>query len=140
NAPEQLWFGGGRFSLWRGRPMHVGFRKPPDQGWQEARDLAYAPGCALLVRLDAVSGALFDTSLFSYAEDVDLSIRVIRGGHRIRYVPDAVVWHFEGASHLRAGGRALRFYLNTRNLLRVAARHARWYHWVTLGPMLLVDV
>lgn len=138
--PGRLWFGGGRFSLWTGRPAHVGFRRTADRGWPTPRDLAFATGCALLVRLDAVDGDPFDASLFSYAEDLDLSLRLRAAGGRIRYVPDALVWHHEGSSHRRAGGQALRFYLTTRNLLRVVARHARWYHWPVLGPSLAVDV
>jgi GT2 family glycosyltransferase len=138
--PERLWFGGGRFSLWTGRPVHVGFRRGAARGWRTRRDLSFASGCALLVRLEAVAGELFDASLFSYAEDLDLSLRVRESGRRIRYVPDALVWHHEGSSHRRAGGQALRFYLTTRNLLRVVGRHARWYHWPVLGPALAVNV
>lgn len=138
---DRIWFGGGRFSLWSGRPVHVGYRGPASAAWSEPRDLPFAPGCALLVRLAALGERpLFDASLFSYIEDLDLSLRLRREGWRLRYVPSSLVWHFEGASHRRAGGQALRFYLNTRNLLRVVARHARWYHWITLGPALTVDV
>jgi GT2 family glycosyltransferase len=137
---ERLWFGGARFSLWTGRPVHVGLHRPHREGWQTRRDAPFATGCALLVRLGAIAGGPFDAPLFGYAEDLDLSLRLRRDGWRLRYVPEATVWHDEGSSHRRAGGEALRFYLNTRNLLRVVARHARWYHWVTLAPMLVVDV
>jgi len=141
HAPDRLWFGGGRFSPWLGRPVHVGLGRVASHGWSAARDLTFASGCALLVRVGALGGDdPFDASLFAYAEDLDLSLRLRRAGWRIRYVPEATVWHHEGASHRRAGGQALRFYLNTRNLLRVAARHARWYHWPSLAPSLAVDV
>jgi hypothetical protein len=139
--PDVVWWGGARFSLWTGRPIHVAVGRSVAAAWAETRDLPFATGCALLLDLDAVGREpVFDASLFSYAEDLDLSLRIRRTGRRIRYVPGAVVHHFEGASHRKAGGQALRFYLNTRNLLRVDARHARWYHWITLGPMLAVDV
>jgi hypothetical protein len=138
--PDRLWFGGARFSLWNGRPVHVGHRRGAAHGWQTPRDLPIATGCALLVRLDALDGEPFDRSLFSYAEDVDLSLRLRQAGWRLRYVPAAAVWHHEGSSHRRAGGQALRAYLYTRNVLRVAARHARWYHWPALAPMLAVNV
>ncbi|HEY9226920.1 MAG TPA: glycosyltransferase family 2 protein [Gemmatimonadaceae bacterium] len=149
DQPDRTWFGGSRFSRWRGRPIHV------ESSLSDARDLDFASGCALLVKLDArgwkfepdptsnlqpPTSDLFDASLFSYGEDLDLSLRVQNAGGRIRYVPDATVLHFVGSSHRRAGGESLRFYLSTRNLLRVAARHARWYHWITLAPMLAVDV
>ena len=140
DPPDRLWLGGGRYSLWHGRPIHVGRNGPASAGWTDTSDLPFASGCALLIKLSAVAGDPFDASLFSYAEDLDLSIRVRRQRRGIRYVPHAVVWHFEGTSHRREGGQALRFYLNTRNLLRVNGRHARWYHWPTLAPMLAVDV
>jgi len=135
-----VWFAGARFSLWTGRPAHMGLGRPT-LGATPTTDIPFASGCALLVDLQALgAGPIFDETLFSYAEDLDLSLRVREMGRRIRYVPAAVVRHFEGASHRKAGGQALRFYLNTRNLLRVVSRHARWYHWITLAPMLTVDV
>jgi GT2 family glycosyltransferase len=138
DTTDELWFGGARYSPWRGRPTHV---VEPDASL-DARDIEFATGCALLVRLDALpaDSDAFDASLFSYAEDLDLSRRIRRAGFGIRYVPRALVWHFVGSSHRRPGGQALRLYLSTRNQLRVAARHARWYHWVTLAPMLAIDV
>jgi GT2 family glycosyltransferase len=137
---DRLWFGGARFSLWTARPVHVGLHRAAAHGWREPRDAPFATGCAMLVRLDAVAGEVLDASLFGYAEDLDLSLRLRRDGWRIRFVPDAVVWHDAGASHRRAGGEALRFYLSTRNLLRVVSRHARWFHWPVLAPMFAVNV
>ena len=138
DTTDELWFGGVRYSPWRGRPTHV---VQPDSNL-DARDIEFATGCALLVRFDALpnDSDVFDASLFAYAEDLDLSRRMRRAGRRIRYVPRALVWHFVGSSHRWPGGQALRLYLSTRNQLRVAARHARWYHWMTLAPMLAVDV
>jgi hypothetical protein len=141
DRPDVVWWGGGRFSLWTARPVHVALGKPVSAAWSEPRDLPFATGCALFIDLDAIGNApLFDASLFSYAEDLDLSLRVRSVGRRIRFVPSAVVHHFEGASHRQAGGQALRFYLNTRNLLRVVSRHARWYQWIALAPALAVNV
>jgi len=140
---DRLWFGGSRFSLWHGRPVHVGFRQRANAGWSEPRDLPFASGCALLVSfdaIDAIGGTLFDNSLFTYAEDLDVSLRFRTAGWILRYEPRATLWHLDGVGHRRAGGQALRFYLNTRNLLRVVARHARWYHWPALAPMIAVDV
>lgn len=140
DAPDRLWFGGSTFSLWTGCPVHVGLHRTAEHGWRESRDLPYATGCALLVRMDACESPLFDASLFAYAEDLDLSLRLREREWRIRYVPEAVVWHHEGSSHGSRQGQSLRLYLNTRNLLRVVSRHARWYHWPVLAPMLVVNV
>jgi hypothetical protein len=137
---DELWFGGGSFSLWQGRPRHVGFHRRANAGLRSRCDIGFATGCAMMIRLDAPGVRDFDATLFSYAEDLDLSLSVLEAGSRIRYVPEALVWHFEGSSHRKAGGESLRFYLSARNLLRVDARHARWYHWISLGPMIVVDV
>jgi GT2 family glycosyltransferase len=140
DPPDALWFGGSRFSLWTGRVSHVGRKARAEHGLQGLSDIPFATGCALLVRMDvlrAVGG--FDEALFAYCEDLDLSLRVRGAGYRVRYVPQATLWHLEGVSHRRAGGQALRIYLHVRNTLRVLHRHARWYHWFTLGPVYLVD-
>lgn len=140
DPPDALWFGGSRFSMWTGRVTHVGRKAGAEHGLPAPDDIPFATGCALLVRLDvlrAVGG--FDEALFAYCEDLDLSLRVRKAGYRVRYVPAATLWHLEGVSHRRAGGQSLRIYLHVRNTLRVLHRHARWYHWLTLGPVFLVD-
>jgi GT2 family glycosyltransferase len=50
--------------------------------------------CVLLRRsaIQAIGG--FDETLFMYGEDVELSYRLRRAGHVLRYCPQAVVWHF----------------------------------------------
>jgi GT2 family glycosyltransferase len=127
-----LWYGGGVLNLWTGRALHVGRRRPPRAGLPAPCDITFATGCAVLVRMAALPAiGLLDESLFGYAEDTDWSLRTRAAGFRLRYVPDAVLWHREGIGYRRAGGNALRYYLSSRNLLRVMARHIRWYHWPT---------
>ncbi|MDB4915865.1 MAG: hypothetical protein JWM95_3509 [Gemmatimonadetes bacterium] len=140
DAPELLWFGGGVFSPWRGRAVHVGHRRPAAEGWQLARDLPFATGCALLLRFSACHPPVFDTTLFGYAEDLDLCLRIRVAGQRILYVPEADVWHYDASSYRVSGGQSLRSYLSTRNQLRVVLRHAQWYQWPVVVPMLAVNV
>lgn len=54
--------------------------------------------CVLMRRgaLDAVGG--YDERIFLYGEDVELSYRLRAAGWRLRYCPDAVVWHHTYAS------------------------------------------
>lgn len=53
-----------------------------------------AHACVLLRRsaFEAVGG--YDENIFMYGEDVELSYRLRRDGFRLRYCPEAVVWHF----------------------------------------------
>lgn len=137
---DRLWFGGSRFSLWHGRAVHVGRKRDASAGLPDRQDIPFATGCAFLARLEVVQQlGGFDESLFAYGEDLDFSLKVQRAGYRIRYVPDAVLWHLEGYSHRKSGGQALRIYLHTRNMLRVLARHARWWHWFGIAPVFAVD-
>lgn len=137
---DLLWFGGSRVSLWTGRVIHVGRGRPASKGMPEPRDIPFATGCALIVRLSLLPKiGVFDESFFGYAEDLDWSLRTRSAGFRIRYVPQARLWHFEGLSFRRSGGESFRFYLSSRNYLRVLRRYARWYHWPTLVVGVTVD-
>jgi N-acetylglucosaminyl-diphospho-decaprenol L-rhamnosyltransferase len=56
-------------------------------------------GAFMMVRkniLDRIGG--FDERFFMYAEDIDLSFRIIRAGHRNYYLSDATMIHFKGES------------------------------------------
>jgi GT2 family glycosyltransferase len=78
-------------------------------------------GAAVLVAREtweALGG--FDPRFDSFGEDVDLSLRLLRRGERVRAVPDAVVEHHLGATWGRTGARKLR--LIERNRVRAAVR------------------
>ena len=55
----------------------------------------WSSGAAFLMRreiFEKVGG--FDEEYFLYVEDVDLSFKVRTSGYCVRYIPEAVVWHF----------------------------------------------
>jgi GT2 family glycosyltransferase len=95
-------------------------------------DIEACSGAFLLVRaatLEQVGG--WDEGYWFYAEDVDLCLRVLRAGLRVRYVATAVATHVKGASsNLRADGRTLDpAEQATRDRVRLAivASHLRFY-------------
>ena len=63
---------------------------------------------------------LFDEDLESVGEDVDLSLRAVRRGFDVRYVPDARIQHALGATYGRASARKV--FLVERNRVRAALR------------------
>jgi GT2 family glycosyltransferase len=78
-------------------------------------------GAAVLISRglwDAHGG--FDERMGSFGEDVDLSLRLLRAGHRICVVHDAVVVHHLGASWGRTSPEKIR--LIERNRVRAAVR------------------
>lgn len=78
------------------------FRLPAAEG-PSARDVIAASGAAMAVRralFDKLGG--FTPELFLYHEDAELSLRCWLSGHRVRYIPDAVVHHrYEFSRHAR---------------------------------------
>lgn len=91
--------------------------------YDRAVDVAAFSGGAALVRvadIRAVGG--FATRFFLYYEDTDLSWRLGRAGHRIRYVPDAIV-HHEHSATADQSSEQFAFY-NQRNQLLMLVRNA----------------
>lgn len=133
---NRIWSAGGSYSLWYGTARHAGLREHADsQRWKQARPISFATGCAVLYRSKALKevGA-FDESLFMYAEDSDLSYRLRKAGWMIFYEPQAVVWHHEAWTTQRTIGKEWGLRLCIRNILRVHAKHASWYHKLTFYP------
>jgi hypothetical protein len=134
--PDHIWSAGGSYSLWRGIARHDGLRsRRNDPRFARPRDVTFATGCALMISRVAIEKTgMLDETLFAYNEDADLSCRILRNNLRIRYVPEAVLWHLEGWSSRRTVGQAFRLHLCTRNILAVHAKHRRWYHALTFFP------
>ena len=120
---------GGTWRRWIGRGLGLGIGEPVD---------APVDVAAIERRLDWVSGAAMyatrafieqvgpmDHSYFLYCEDVDWSLR--RGGFRLGYAHEAVIWHEHGTtigSSVRHAARSpLSIYLMERNKLLLTRRH-----------------
>lgn len=64
-----------------------------------AQDVDWLVGACLLVRRAVFAAVgLLDERLFLYAEEPEWCWRVRRAGWRVRFVPEAAVWHHEGRS------------------------------------------
>jgi hypothetical protein len=73
--------------------------------------------------LEAVG--LFDERFFLYTEDVDLCARVRIAGHRVAFVPSAVVRHIRGASRATARDAAEGHYRRSQ-VAFYEKHHPRW--------------
>lgn len=89
----------------------------PDTGqYDDARDVLWASGAAILLRksaLDAVG--LLDERFEMHMEEIDLCWRLWRAGYRVRVEPSSEVYHIGGASLPQ--GDARKAYYNFRNNL-----------------------
>lgn len=88
----------------------------------------YAPGCALLIRADAIRKiGLLDSDYFAYFEDVDWSIRARHAGYRVMVVPQATVLH-KGTMDCLEPKTPFATYLFWRNRFLFMRKHGHWYH------------
>jgi GT2 family glycosyltransferase/glycosyltransferase involved in cell wall biosynthesis len=102
---------------WYGQGFKVEVGAVDDGRFDEVRDVLFGTGSALVVRRSAfeqVGG--FDERYFMFFEDVDLGWRLWLAGHRVRYVPRALVRHRHHAS-MSTLGQWWEQYLLERNAL-----------------------
>lgn len=99
--------------------------------------------CALVPRALFDEVGRFDETFFMYYEETDLLRRARERGFRIRYVPDAVVYHRESGSSGGGWMTPFKLYYATRNRLYLVRKHQRslaryalftLYFWVTRIP------
>ena len=120
--------GGCDLRFWRGSTRACGYDEP-DRGQYDTSIDCIAPTCCTLVRaeaFDAVQG--FDTAFDPYGlEDLDLSARIVKAGHRCVYAPQAVIYHdptqtFGAGQYTGAYARK-----KAENWRRFLARHGAWH-------------
>ncbi len=94
-----------------------------DRGqYDDARDVFWATGAAMLVRRDAFEAAGgFDESFGMHQEEIDLCWRLWRMGRRVRVEPASEVYHLGGAS--LPAGNPRKTYYNVRNSLVMVAKN-----------------
>lgn len=71
---------------------------------RETAEVEVLSGCCMLVRRSAMdkAGGAFDEDYFMYCEDVDLSYRIQKSGHKNIYYPEATLIHYKGESTRKA--------------------------------------
>jgi GT2 family glycosyltransferase len=111
NTGHRLFPDGFNLARGRGRPDRPG----------RAGAIGAFSGAAVLFSPEVLTAVgAFDEDLEAFGEDVDLSLRAVRRGYAVRYVPEARIGHALGATYGRGGARKV--YLVERNRVRAAVR------------------
>ena len=118
--PARIWYGGGVLSRTRALGVHVDENRRVDPA-SSRKSISFVCGCCFLIRADvlrAIGG--FNESFFAYAEDVELSMRLIAMGHQLVYEPAARVLH-----RIKPAAPATAFQIRQRdrNRRRIAELH-----------------
>lgn len=75
--------------------------------------------------------AMFDQAFFMYYEDVDLSFRAQLAGFKVRYTPNAIAFHKQGASSKKVPGLAV--YNTFKNLPMIFIKDVPGWLFFTIG-------
>jgi GT2 family glycosyltransferase/glycosyltransferase involved in cell wall biosynthesis len=134
-------FVGSEMNLY-GRALQIDEGLPVVPGaYNEPRELLAPCGGAMMIRRDVfweVGG--FDEDYFAYFEDLDLGWRLWLYGHRVLFVPQAIVYHRQ---HQTGAGFAVeqRYALSEANALRTAIKNYEEENlWRVLPFCLLMGV
>ncbi len=139
--PGRLWMTYGTVN-YRQSLIHLEGWGARDTGqYDTRRDVEWVPGCALLMRREALEDVgLFDERFFAYHEDVDWCTRARARGWRIVFAPDSVVRH---RGNRTLGGPAYtspRKYLSARSTVLFARKHATRAQRLKLWASILVTL
>lgn len=95
DSPDILWYGGGDIDWKKGGARTPGYMgKSNTRLANKGRYVTFVSGCAMFFRtslLKQLGG--FDKRLFMYCEDVELCLRTIKAGWKIKYIPESIVLH-----------------------------------------------
>ncbi len=94
------------------------------EGHLKPRWMSTFRGCASLARADVLRACgFYDETLFIFGNERDLTARILNAGRRVRYVPEARVWH-KAPFGMRQGRRSL--YYHVRNFWIYAFKYLPW--------------
>ncbi len=104
--------------------------KPDGPATNRTRDLQTASFCCALVPSSAFREAgLLDERFFMYYEETDWLRHALAAGFRLRYDPDAVVYHMESASSGGGWMTPFKHYYATRNRLYLVRKNSSSRLW-----------
>lgn len=116
-----IWYAGGEILAKRANGVHYGIHCIDNGQFDEKKYITFATGCCLMMsRVMIEQVGFLDENYFMYCEDTDLSLRILKAGWKILYLPEAVLWHKVSSS----SGEDSRFitYYVIRNRLYLARK------------------
>ena len=134
DPPDKIWSAGGAFSLFRGRPKHLGFGMRDDGRFDDSREVEYSPTCCMLIKKDVFERiGLMDPKYFVYFDDADFCLRAHRGGVKLVYAPDTKLFHKVSSLIGHRSETAIRYV--TRNHVYYVLKHFRFFQILYYLPV-----
>lgn len=118
SEPNELWYGGGEISKYKGNFRHKNYMK--------SQEVSFISGCCLMFTQKCYKDiGLFDPAYFMYYEDSDFSLKAIQHGYTLKYVYEARIYHKVGRSISKVKG--VKDYYLTRNRLYILHKYKMYF-------------
>lgn len=122
---NRIWYAGGSVSSITTRTAHYDFGKKDNHRVKEPIQVSFATGCYVSIRKGVFEEVgLLDEDYFLYDEDTDYSLRLLKKGKKIFYVPSSIIYHKVSAS--TGGGSDLTQYYQVRNHFLLIKKNLKW--------------
>jgi GT2 family glycosyltransferase len=138
NFPNRIQGAGGKVNMRTGQASLIGIKEIDSGQYDTRQDIDYAFGCCLLIKEEVIQKVgLFDESYFCYWDETDYCFRARKVGYRLRYVPEAKIWHkapvklkLWGKVPVSSKASGLPYYYMARNNFKFMKKYAtrRQYH------------
>ena len=136
---ERVWFAGGDFFPRRA----FSFRRHLNKSYEQLialdpEEVTWLSGCMMLFRTSVLAQVgLFNEDFFMYLEDTELSLRIMKFGYKLWYVPKACIYH----KVRDEANRPLKVYFVVRNrLLLSKVISTQWERLLGTSFVLVVTI
>lgn len=125
---NKIWCAGGKFNYYNAKNPHFGYLQEDNGNFDEQKYVDYSPTCFMLIHQSVFDKVgIMDENYFVYFDDSDFTIRALKNGHRILYIPGSTLEHKEGSS--TGGGRSLfHIYYYNRNIIYFVHKNFSLFH------------
>jgi GT2 family glycosyltransferase len=127
---DKIWNGGGFFNRMLAKSYSIG----TFNGNLDPMEIDWISGCAFMFRASLLrETGILNEKYFAYHEDVDLSFRIRKAGHKLMLVPQSVIYHIGGGSSNSSEKQKEGYqspyvhYFNTRNQIWIIREWLKWY-------------
>jgi GT2 family glycosyltransferase len=142
-----IWYAGSKINYRTLKSSHIGEQQTDEGQFDEPTDVPFLSGCCMFFRENTLNKVgIFDNNFFAYSEDFDWCLRAGFLGLRLRYVPQAKLYHKVSATFKKTtttdnGGTSspLAIYLTTRNRMYIIRKHAKSFFQFLTATIIYVS-
>lgn len=112
-----IWYAGGDIDLFKANTIVYGLREEDNGQFDSKKEVGFASGCCMLIDKEVIEKVGYlNESYFLYYEDTDYSCRIRKGGYKMMYCPESVIYHKESVSTERFSENYQYYFVRNRLL------------------------